>query len=370
MPPRLAEQRIQLPNVHGIRGPSAAQRGVRRNEPQLWKALHLELSAMDSLHLLAPAPMTLPPRTEVLKYESWKLNVLRADGRQPLVCARDFFTMVEKRRCRRSIAEVTGWCDRIDSHCKLTVAPGAHLRWCFPARAFPADVLEKVLWWLPPELPPELRQHATSFRSSPRWRALQRDLQSLTDDAAVRSEGAAAASPQPTVAASQPQQPMPAHKGQEQEHQVVEHQGWVRVDWEQVEERRRIRYLSETQWSEQAERSLANHGKAPGSNASKKFALANGTQWPRSCPVANFIPLGRARSLLFCSRGTLCQPPSVKHVSRTTRPCFLSLSLTKAGVSLRRHPFQTYLVEIATAEHFIPLGRARSLLFCSRGTLC
>ena len=61
---------------------------------------------------------------------------------------------------------------------------------------------------------------------------------------------------------------------------------------------------------------------------------------------------------------------SVKQVCRTTRPCFLSLSLTKAGVSLRRHPFQTYLVEIATAEHFIPLGRARSLLFCSRGTAC
>ena len=84
----------------------------------------------------------------------------------------------------------------------------------------------------------------------------------------------------------------------------------------------------------------------------------------------HFIPLGRAPSLLFCSRGTLCQPPSVKQVSRTTRPCFLSLSLAKAGVSLRRHPFQTYLAEIATAEHFIPLGRARSLLVCSRGTLC
>ena len=86
----------------------------------------------------------------------------------------------------------------------------------------------------------------------------------------------------------------------------------------------------------------------------------------------HFIPLGRARSLhvLFCSRGTLFQPPSVKQVSRTTRPCFLSLSLTKAGVSLRRHPFQTYLVEIANAEHFIPLGWAPSLLFCSRGTAC
>ena len=71
--------------------------------------------------------------------------------------------------------------------------------------------------------------------------------------------------------------------------------------------------------------------------------------------------MGLAICLLFCSRGTLCQPPSVKQVFRTTHTCFVSLSLTKAGVSLRRHPFQTYLVEIATVEHFIPLGRAPSL---------